>query len=407
MFIFFCISIYQEKIKVASLKYLFTTPSMIYGFKKNSQVSLKISNLTTKIVFGLATDKEIKKLNSLDSCLQYCDGQEKLIQIQFFFNQEDTSVNFQIPSKSILTPFFISCEQVYRFNYEITIINGKNHLDYRFQSMMICLLVFTIIYFISATFIIVFYFVFEKDKYEKRFLIYQISLFCIFSAIQTLLLFLEYSRKSKEEYITIDKKYEYVINLFSLLVLLDLCIFNNLNESTIFLRKKFNVSWPNIILTIIGIVSLIIVYIIGMTTSNFVSYLVCSAFYILFFISCVVSPSYTTISKIGLLLYMCGSILTFATRYCYLTFKSSISPVGIAMFNLDLTQIVFTFVAIVFFFVDYFYFHIKFYNISLIDTQENKPELINCSDDDQRYLAFEDLHGGIDQDGSPKLFYDN
>ena len=58
---------------------------LVYGFNQYAQVSLNISKLTAKtMVFGLATKKEIKFIESLKSCFEYCDGEKKIITNSIF-----------------------------------------------------------------------------------------------------------------------------------------------------------------------------------------------------------------------------------------------------------------------------------------------------------------------------------
>ena len=91
----FILSLYRTTCMSTSNKYYTFYPEIAYGFKKDAKVSLNISNLTTQIVFGLATSKEKESIKSLESCLQFCDEQKKLSQIQFLI-KNDTNLNFTI-----------------------------------------------------------------------------------------------------------------------------------------------------------------------------------------------------------------------------------------------------------------------------------------------------------------------
>ena len=216
--IFLLLAYYSTRLQ-RSEKHLTIFTDMEYGFKKDAQVSLRFSNLTSKIVFGFASKKIINHLKSLNSCLRYCDGQEKISDIQFFINTNDTSFNFTIPSKSFLTPYSISCDEVYKFNIELNILNTKNHLDFRIQAIMIFDLVFFVLFFLIAIISIV-YLIFLKSENKISYLII-FSPMSLFIALHPLLSYVYINKKRKQEFFT--QSYDFTLNCDFMFVFI--CIF--------------------------------------------------------------------------------------------------------------------------------------------------------------------------------------
>ena len=104
--ILFVLSYYRTTCMATSADYLTFYTQMSYGFNKNAKISLNISKITTQFVFGLATKKEMENIKAMESYFQYCDGKKILSENQYLI-QNDTSLNFTIQKKNILTPFSI------------------------------------------------------------------------------------------------------------------------------------------------------------------------------------------------------------------------------------------------------------------------------------------------------------
>ena len=142
MILLLCLLYYQSSWgSFSPISFFFYT----YGFKRNANVFLNISNTTSPMVFGFATKEEKKRLKSLSSSNEYCTGNEQLTDIQFFI-EHNSSFNFQIPRQMILTPYSIPCTEMYKFHISLNINNGKNHLDYRYQNLQIASIVFFSLY---------------------------------------------------------------------------------------------------------------------------------------------------------------------------------------------------------------------------------------------------------------------
>ena len=107
-------------------------------------------------------------------------GKKKLSQIQFLISN-DTNLHFTIPSKEILTVFSSSHEQMYSFEISLSILNGKNHLDYRYQKFMSIVLVSMVILAILAFFNLCVNF--KLGYYSSRTILFFISGFFFFCSI--------------------------------------------------------------------------------------------------------------------------------------------------------------------------------------------------------------------------------
>ena len=263
--VFFVLSIYKNVFYVKASEYISSFPKMTYGYKKNTEVSLNISKITTQFVFGLAKKKEMKNINQLGSFFQYCDSHEKLSQIQFLI-QNDTNLNFKIQEKNILTPFLISCDQLYKFELELEIKNGKNHLDYRCQNAMLFIYIF-IFTLIGFFILLLLYFIIFRRKDFKSFA--TILVFILVSIIQKIPLYFEFLKSKNVEFIMVNKRYENIYISISSIILIYLCLYININDTIYYLYHKFYIFWNWFVLIIINIVLIIIILIINITTLNF------------------------------------------------------------------------------------------------------------------------------------------
>lgn len=176
-----------------------------YGFKKNAKVLLNITNTTTQMVFGFATKKEIKKLKSMDLDTQYCYGKEQLTNIQFLINKSINSYYFTIPSKSVLTPYSIPCKGMYQFYLYLEIKNGSNSLDYRYQTLMIVCLVFSILFLISGLALLIYLFLSCEKGFNFIFCHIMLFFFIIMTGIDSLFIYFDFNKSKNNEFIKTDK----------------------------------------------------------------------------------------------------------------------------------------------------------------------------------------------------------
>ena len=201
MHIFFFLSLYSIKESFFSQnpsKYL---PNNAYGFVKNSNVFINISSTASLLVFGFATKEEMKKIDSLDLSDKYCEGKEQLSEYQFLV-QSNFSINFTTTSKKVLTPFYFSCDDSYLFNLELDIINGKNHLDYRYQSLSTLLLAFGFIFlFLFVLFTIIIIYLHYAHNYTFSAILYDI--FILLACLQIFMIYFDIKSYKNNEFIDI------------------------------------------------------------------------------------------------------------------------------------------------------------------------------------------------------------
>lgn len=199
MHIFFFLSLYSIKESYFSQnpsKYL---PNNAYGFVKNSNVFINITSTASLLVFGFASKEEMKKIDSLDLSDKYCEGKEQLSEYQFLV-QSNLSITFTTTSKKILTPFYFSCDESYLFNLELDIVNGKNHLDYRYQSLSTLLLAFGFIFlFLFVLFTIIIIYLHNAYKYSYSAIIY--DLFILFACLQVFMIYSDIHNNKNNEFI--------------------------------------------------------------------------------------------------------------------------------------------------------------------------------------------------------------
>ena len=140
--ILFCFLSVEFTIFPMSTEFIQVFDNLRYGYKKNAIVNIQL-NSSIPITFGLAAKQELEIINSLNDDFFYCNGTIKLAKIQFLVNKS-ISEQFTIASKSILTPFFVSCVPFYKSYMELVILNGRFHSDYIIQNLMISVLFFSI-----------------------------------------------------------------------------------------------------------------------------------------------------------------------------------------------------------------------------------------------------------------------
>lgn len=373
MLILACLCLYQAKLTSGSYKYYNYWPQLIYGFKKNADLFINISQLSSKsLVFGLATKRQINNLKYLKTMPRECASNLTFSFIQAyverdstitFLIQNDTTLNLQLPSKSTLMPFATTCNEFFSFNIKINIKNGSNHLDYRLQNTMICMLVFSILYFASTLFTFIFYIIYITRK-QKRHILLCLILALLLISILTLIIYFGYYNNRNDEYISEYTFEEIFIDFFSVLILLLLYIFNSYD-----LTRFSKAHWTNFVIGII----LLILSIVWLLTDHFVS----SSLHLVYFVLFALIPRVHVLRKISVLIYIIGCFFEFPLKSNLLKEASTLYPKGVLMMNVDIIFVVFTTVSIALLLVDTFYLKRKNFNgFSL--SQEN------FSNDEQR-----------------------
>ena len=385
MFQIFVFLSYYETIEYISTKNSLTTfPMLEYGFKKNAIISVNISKLSSPFLFGFATEKEIKKLKSLESGLQYCQGQTQIASYQFFI-QEDSSINFLVHSKNILTPFFVLCENVVNCYTIFNFLNGNNRLDYRLQDLKTACLVFLVLYSVlSALIIIIFFLLYLRrlkikcDLTQFFFLMAQ-AFFLLFIPVEMYIYFQFLSQNKNNEFINANNNY-FLANIFPFIFLTAINIYFADGPQKLFNLKK------SIFIHIIFVVSLLIlIFIKFIPTINvfFTStHILNSILYFIFFILNSALPRNLTLTRIAFLIYLIAGYFTYGLSF-FFVFEMKIFSAGYMIYITVITSIIIDGICYILFSLDLFYFQSFIAFDKLLENQINKSE-INYIDEKQR-----------------------
>lgn len=223
------LSIYKTYIN--SNEYFSSFPYLRYQFKRNAKYSFRFTKPTSKMVFGLATIKELKNAEQIYFYANstYCEGQS-ISQINYLIENE-TLIEGTIQSKNKLTPYIISCQSKNSFSIEIKYLNKKNQFDYQCEKVMISCLIMSILFFIiSALYIISI--VFTNINMNALFL--WIVLFMLSSSFHLFLYFLLFYKSKGNEYIDISQRsdqssYSMILKSFPIFIGINIFVMNNLN----------------------------------------------------------------------------------------------------------------------------------------------------------------------------------
>lgn len=375
--IFLILSLYQQKINVLSNNNYQKFHQLSYGFKKRAHFSCEVSNQTRNFIFGLATKEEIKRLDSIESYLYLCDSDEHFSEIQYNITN-NTAIDLIIPSKTILTPFSISCEKSYNYYLQINIINGNNHLDYRLQTMMICILIFSIVYlviFIIAFLCCIFVKQF-KEKYTFQ-TFANVIFYNLLIGMQGIFIYIEYLHFKNNEYISniLGSNIEIIRNAFCAVIIL----FFNFDTFILYFTNKKSFkeifSSPPYFFINIALYSVCTIVISLCDDSlkskfNYKTYFAFSFLYLVMICLHAALPITFSLKKLGSLIYLCGGYFTFALR-AHLLQLNNWTPTGIVLMNIDLLTLIFNGIYIVFLLIDFFCFHNKYSNIDNITNNTN------------------------------------
>lgn len=143
--ILFLLSVYRANIRVKGPYGVHS--SLEFGFSKDGEYIMTLSNPSAPMVFGLATNYELDENSILyyemGSRPNVCHGNMPLSAVQRFVDFNETvTLRGATERKTVLTPFYYGCEEEYTFSVEIDFINGKSHLDYRMYPSSICTPIF-------------------------------------------------------------------------------------------------------------------------------------------------------------------------------------------------------------------------------------------------------------------------
>lgn len=140
------LSYYQTELETPNDDYYGSFKFLEFGYIENAKYTINIKSPEYQMIFGLATKEELKNIEQKRYKQKYCDGTYKLTDIQYLITTHFIH-NDTIGSKSILTPFSISCNYSNSFTFSIDIENGDTHQDYRAQIAKLYTIFFMALFF--------------------------------------------------------------------------------------------------------------------------------------------------------------------------------------------------------------------------------------------------------------------
>lgn len=305
-----------------------------YSFNKNAYVQIHFLHNQDQMVFGFATDEEIKRIEELQFDSKYCSDSYQLSEIQILADKDKT-IGGEIPYAKILTPYAFTCKEKYTISAELEYFNGPNNLDSRLQIFRIVALVyFILVLLIMVGFLIyICYYSYKEgmclcqNNYCAGFIqslccntyTFYVGFFFflfIFFALQAYSIFGFFNSRKDQEYININyeknSENDAIINSIVLPVISNAIVM-------VFLASISNfLSWPNATWCSRIFVSLILIvmasfylgfqlslYSIAGIIFNLISYLA------IFFISQYYLPFQFIVTRIAIITYFIGSFAAF------------------------------------------------------------------------------------------------
>lgn len=383
LYLFSSLSLFSVAMYYPSSLFKDYIPKLTYGYNKNANVFVEITNLSSPLILCLATKSEMKKLNTLSSVLSYCDQETKITDIQFKF-RTNGSVNFTIPSKSILNALFLSCEPLYKFELSMNIINGKYHLDYRLQDIMTSSLVFSIILY-AATVIFFAYvlisFLTNRIKYDRYLILIIISL--LFASTHALIHFIIINKNKNFEFVELEHLTIYLDFFSAGLVCFIFGLLNFQRYIDIYLLFHYehhilcSIESIGLIYLLILVINFLFVALSDGTVGFFL--LLCMTFIIVVY-NCIF-PSNVTLNRIASLLSVCLNFLN-SIKIALLMLKSDLFSNRL-YFKFYIMDVILLIIIVVLTLVDYFCFYCK-NNVKRLGLIEKANKIENYSDDIQR-----------------------
>ena len=301
--------------------YLKKASKLKYGFNEDATYYYKIISTAVgyDMVFGLATQSEMKEIENKRYYSIYCSGDYNLSRIQYYLTSE-TEIEGRISSKGILTPYFFTCNQDFRVTIELRIANGRNSLDYRLQSLSnftfiySCLTFFYIILFIMANCCL-------KSRFQNNSFNYLLIFILFTYLIQDIDSYLILRLQNHNEYITNMKK-EYSVVLDNELSLISVC---TIIFSLIFIlsysfikylhKKRENPTCCTFSLLIIPIICLVGMFPMMIICVGGIFSILASIFLLIFGLIVIFLPPVRNLAKLGLAFYMIGVLLACPVAY--------------------------------------------------------------------------------------------
>lgn len=316
---------------------------LTYGFNKNANYELKFSNVQTQMIFGLATQKEMRKIEEKSYQQLPCilNNYSKIQYLILF----DSTISYHTEKKEVLTPYFYKCANYIHVTLDIEIDNGFNNLDYRLQNVLIFLIMITCITFIYLIVFSVFSCCIRRKFPINSFNFILISLIITF-IVQDLIgiifffsiddmLFLQQYFKEREFFTDGYQIVSSGVTMISLVLVLIYCFMQYLNY------KKMNNLCCSFILLFISTSCLIAMITFMLIYFELASYIISSCLLLLF--SCIVifMPPILSLVKLGLAFYLIGVLLSAPGVSILIYLIENENYVNLAVLDLSIIFIVF------------------------------------------------------------------
>lgn len=377
MHIFFFLSLYSIKESYFSQnpsKYL---PNNAYGFVKNSNVFINITSTASLLVFGFASKEEMKKIDSLDLSDKYCEGKEQLSEYQFLV-QSNFSITFTTTSKKILTPFYFSCDEFYLFNLELDIVNGKNHLDYRYQSLSTLLLAFGFIFlFLFVLFTIIIIYLHNAYKYSYSAIIY--DLFILFACLQVFMIYSDIHNNKNNEFIDFTS-IDFLLMVFQLCSLMILVCIDLLANN--FHNYLYTIKDSTLVKTLYAALFLFLLFGAQVIMDSFkdkeITFSISSVFYLFSLGLICFSPYKITLTKVIIIVYFMIFFFVYIMNPFYYSDYQKIHTCSI-YWSKSLITIIVNFIASVLLIVGFYYFNDLSFKEKVEDENDSENNSINVS----------------------------
>lgn len=319
-----------------------------YGFNQNAKVSFNISTTASLLIFGFATKKE---MNSIKTFTYNCEENVQLAEFQFLIRNQ-SSINFTTTSKAILTPFYISCDELYLFNIEINITNGKNHLDYRYQKLLTILNVFSIMFFVfSVIFLIIIVYLHKVHDYQY----YSIILvgFILSSALQFYMTYNELNFQKNDEFADFSEK-DFILFLVQLISFIILIIYNSM-PSQLSEKKSQIFFYINII--VISILVALVALFLDFIKDKEISFPLSIIFYTFALGLICFNQKKISISKIATILYFIVYFFVYVMDCLFFIKEYQQIHDCVMSWVKDLMMIIINIITNILLIIGYFYFH--------------------------------------------------
>ncbi|KAK8845983.1 hypothetical protein M9Y10_020921 [Tritrichomonas musculus] len=341
IFLLFFLQYYQIELRRNSPVYFQAYPFLQYGFKKNSNYFFNFSGLTTEIIFGLATKSELKNINIHKNDPKYCQNHESLSKIQFaIFN--DTEIEGKTSSKSVLTPYIFCCNETSSFTLGLNFSNGKSHLDYRCSNAIIYTLFFSAIFFIIFLGFRIYFKWYNKQESIFYYILFDLFfVFCMKNLMNSFLLIISENNEFFSQKVPFGHFPSFVLTVFELLsyilVITELLIVFLFNFA--FNQKKPTGFCSVRVFVTIQSTNFVIICWLQHVESNWMTYFVSLALYMLLCFLLLSVPAPFSMTKIGIILDLLGNCFTFTLRNMLFTETTNIVGTQLVFVCLNLVTL--------------------------------------------------------------------